>query len=263
MSSLENQPEMSPQERVRKAEESQAFLERQIELDEAKSPLQIEREKDSAWIEHELGEHEQQLEGRLTEEHFRARAARQAEHELIEQIQIDAQTGLANEASFRTWLEQAITQEGAEVWVGYIDLDYFKSINDKFGHQKGDEIISLVASKIIASRIREKQDMAAHPHGDEFIVGLNGVGRERIEAIADDILKSANSIGLTSDGNVVPIIGHGTEGIVPIQLSIGFVRHHKGQSAGQLLAEADKAMYEAKQAGRNRYVISSGPEPTQ
>ncbi len=220
------------------------------------SPATKHAQTEAAWHEHDLLEHQEQLEGKLAEAHFAAHAAANQNRELTTEAKLDKLTGLANRESFENWLGEHIAASTSDLWVGFLDLDKFKEINDKYGHSKGDEVLRWVA-KLLSTQIREHQDIAAHPHGDEFLLGVAGASQARIHEIAEAVIETINSVGLARDGRLVPVLGRGAnEDITPIEISIGFAKHQPGVEATELLKQADTAMYNAKQAGRNRYEIA-------
>lgn len=220
----------------------------------------IQDDIEAAWLQHDLAEHQEQLEGKLTEAHFRAHAAKNETRELSSQRQIDILTGLANRAAFDSWLEVNITTKSRNLWVGFIDVDHFKQINDKYGHTVGDNVLGIIA-KALSTNIREEEDIVAHPHGDEFLLGIAGGDELRIKEIAETILHTVNSIGVAEGGRFVPVIGRPQEGTTPLQLSIGFASWEPGMTSAELLKKADQSMYKAKQNGRNSYVIQPKTKP--
>jgi diguanylate cyclase (GGDEF)-like protein len=162
----------------------------------------------------------------------------------------DGLTGLANMRQLTRLLDHALLRAGRRgtvVVVMFIDLDGFKAVNDTFGHGTGDLVLQAVAS-----RVKEKlraEDALARLGGDEFVILLEEVGsREgalRVAQLALDQIR-----GITEAG------GHP----VAISASIGIAssRGSEGAQRGAqaLLAEADHAMYQAKQAGKGVFVIS-------
>jgi diguanylate cyclase (GGDEF)-like protein len=175
-----------------------------------------------------------------------ASAAAQRLKELQHQASHDELTGLAN----RRWFDGALRQrvdacafDGTELTLLYIDIDGFKKINDKHGHVTGDQLLRLFAARLRSS-LRET-DVIARLGGDEFAVILG-------HAAAAQALRTADAL---IDQLAQPYrIGNL---LLDISASIGLVACvDSGQSAPALLAAADAAMYQAKQAGRCRHVSS-------
>jgi diguanylate cyclase (GGDEF)-like protein len=124
----------------------------------------------------------------------------------------------------------------------WIDVDHFKSVNDRHGHVAGDQALKLVAS-LIGETLRP-YDVAARWGGDEFLVMLEHTGPETM-----------NRIGIRLHDRVAngtaEFTLHGER--IPLSVSIGGCLAHPGESLEDLLAKADQALYAAKENGRNRY----------
>lgn len=162
--------------------------------------------------------------------------------------QYDQLTGLPNRTLFRDRLELAIVRarrEGHLVAVMFLDLDRFKDINDNLGHSVGDEILVQVAARL-KKHLRDI-DTISRLAGDEFTVIIEGATRaEQVTVVADKILKAFSQ----------PMIAGGHE--VYVTGSIGIALSATGtESVDELLKNADIAMYDAKQEGRNNYQIHS------
>ena len=156
----------------------------------------------------------------------------------------DFLTGLYN----RRWFERELAREveraaryatpGA---VLVIDLDHFKDINDNFGHQAGDDLLKGVAG-LLKQRARQS-DVLARLGGDEFALLLPQTSPDRAELVADEIVKTLHRRMAASAGQSLAITA-----------SVG-VAICDGLTDTELLAYADLAMYEAKEAGRNRFAV--------
>ncbi len=123
------------------------------------------------------------------------------------------------------------------------DIDFFKSINDTFGHKAGDRVLQLVA-QLIDSRIRES-DFFARVGGEEFVMLLPGTGTAEAERIAEQIRTLVEEADFKHKGNPVQIT-----------LSCGLSEFREGDSPEQVFDRADEALYQAKQAGRNRCIAA-------
>lgn len=136
-------------------------------------------------------------------------------------------------------------REQAQLGLLFLDLDKFKQVNDSLGHKAGDHLLQMVAQRLQGC-IRES-DTAARLAGDEFIVLLEDVGTaEDVAAIAEKIrftLSQAFDLeGLAQ--YVLPSIG-------------GVIYPLHGDDAQHLLQRADHAMYRAKRAGGNRFLLAT------
>jgi diguanylate cyclase (GGDEF)-like protein len=172
---------------------------------------------------------------------------RRAEEQLLHHALHDPLTGLPNRVLFFDRLDQAIVRqqrEHAPLAVLFLDFDGFKAVNDRFGHAGGDEVLRLAAARV-ASALRA-EDTVARFGGDELVVLSEHVAGARGAAgIAERIQEQLRA----------PIDLHGEP--VPLSASIGIcIAPAEGATRDELLRTADVAMYQAKAAGRARYVIA-------
>jgi diguanylate cyclase (GGDEF)-like protein len=163
------------------------------------------------------------------------------ERELRRQALHDPLTGLANRTLFKERVERALADGGdqSKVAVAFLDLDDFKTVNDSLGHAAGDELLVKVAQRVSDSV--KTSDTAARLGGDEFAVLLEDV---------DDIAVPAGRI---LDALADPFQLEGRQ--VTVRGSIGIAPYQEGQSAAELLRNADAAMYSAKFQGKGRYLV--------
>jgi len=166
------------------------------------------------------------------------------ERRLHRQANTDELTGLRNRSNIFGWLKQRIDRDPQQlqpIALLFCDFDNFKTINDTHGHAVGDAVLQGVAKRL-ASGIRD-QDLAGRIGGDEFLVVLDGVRS------AADSLHVANKLRLLA----AEPIDIGELRITPT-LSIGVALHAKGEDSDLLLRRADRAMYAAKDQGRNSVI---------
>ena len=157
----------------------------------------------------------------------------------------DALTGLPNRALLQDRLEQALRYaQRADRWVtvAFIDLDNFKIINDTLGHTAGDELLKTVAGRMVSCL--RAVDTVVRLGGDEFVVLL--VDQEKsVESISATVAKMRAAISAPLE------IGGQT---LRVSSSIGLANYpNDGKDADTLLANADAAMYRAKELGRDNY----------
>ncbi len=154
---------------------------------------------------------------------------------------VDKLTKLYTRKYFETALQNEIAcaeKEGSEFSIIMIDIDKFKSVNDRFGHQKGDEILQGV-SGIIMNSLR-KEDIAARYGGEEIIILLPGAGEEEGLEVAEKLRKKIENARLLGLHN-------------PLTISLGSAAYPKHSSwAKDLIEKADQALYHAKENGRNQ-----------
>lgn len=165
------------------------------------------------------------------------------EAKLTNQAYHDSLTGLANRELFRNDLEKALARaerSSESVAVLFLDLDDFKAVNDTFGHEAGDILLKSVADSL--REVVRPSDTAARLGGDEFAIILDGIDDEtQAVSITERLLEALASVPVCDDGQPV-------RASVGVALSDGVNRDMDG-----LLNDADYAMYEAKQAGKNAY----------
>jgi len=157
----------------------------------------------------------------------------------------DSLTGLPNKRAAEDTLKRMIAQASRSVSplaVMLLDLDYFKQINDRYGHSKGDEVLAAVGT-CLQSALRAN-DFAGRFGGEEFLVLLPDTGRVSAVVVAEKIRHAIASI-------VVPELDRD----VTASLGIAVLPDHAGHATG-LLREADHALYTAKATGRNRVAVA-------
>jgi len=165
----------------------------------------------------------------------------------------DALTGLPNRAAFSEIAQQRIAQasnRNESLGFIYVDLDNFKFVNDKYGHDTGDSLLQAFSHKMLALL-----DMHRSPtvwmnmfrlSGDEFAIVIQGLGRDEIEDFSSRVL-SLFKHGFKFD-----------QGNFPVTASLGIATYpENGHTVTQLISNADLAMYQAKDQGKNRYAFYS------
>ena len=171
-------------------------------------------------------------------------AARAASLETSYASQHDVLTNLPNRTLFNDRLKQAISlaeRQGKQLAVLFVDLDHFKRINDSLGHTMGDKLLLSVAGRLMACVRRT--DTVCRMGGDEFVILLSQV--EHAEDAAHTARKILRAVAAPH------IIDNKS---LDVNVSIGGSTYpDAAQGAESLLGQADAAMYEAKQHGRNRY----------
>jgi diguanylate cyclase (GGDEF)-like protein len=172
-------------------------------------------------------------------------AERELEKQLRHQAFHDPLTGIANRARFMDRLDHALERvrgAGAELFVLFLDLDNFKTINDSMGHPVGDGTICEVANRI--SACLRPGDTAARLGGDEFAILLEG---------ARDLDGAAQAARRLIEAVRAPMIFDGRE--VVISASVGLAAGDARTLSEDLVRNADIAMYVAKSRGKGRYEV--------
>ncbi|QUJ68560.1 sensor domain-containing diguanylate cyclase [Photobacterium sp. GJ3] len=178
---------------------------------------------------------------------------------LKEMASVDPLTNLMNRRAFMDLLERSLNQmqrckSGGEAAVLLLDIDYFKSLNDNYGHLLGDKMLVEFAN--VMQRNLRSYDAVARYGGDEFIIWLGDTSREGIEAVCDRMMSGLNQ-SKAIDENVTVSIGifHFRTRVAEQDWMAEFVQPE--QIIDVMIAKADQALYQAKAAGRARYQFYS------
>jgi diguanylate cyclase (GGDEF)-like protein len=162
----------------------------------------------------------------------------------IEQLSItDSLTGLFNRMKIDDVLNNESTRSsryGSSLSILLFDIDYFKKINDTFGHQVGDTTLIAVA-EIIMARTREV-DIAGRWGGEEFMIICPQTGMKGASELAEELR--------------IAISAHKLDEVDEVTCSFGVAEYNRGEHVTDLLMRADMALYKAKKGGRNRVVIA-------
>ncbi|MES2318245.1 MAG: PAS domain S-box protein [Pseudomonadota bacterium] len=167
---------------------------------------------------------------------------------LLKLAQVDALTGLANRAGFMLTLAASMQQsveEGRLMALMYMDIDHFKPVNDTYGHQVGDALLKAFSARLVQTL--RASDTIARLGGDEFTIIMEKLARvEDASNLADKIVKAMQ---LPFD------LGEVT---VSVSVSIGLAFFRDGEiDPDTLIREADRLLYQAKQAGRNTFRMAA------
>lgn len=179
--------------------------------------------------------------------------------EALEKSEKDSLTGLYNRAYFEEKARKMIERAGRapdlerrenslpkKTSLIFIDVDNFKSINDEYGHEAGDTVLKEV-SKVLKIHTRGDSDIAARLGGEEFIAFMPGaseaVAKERAEQFRD--LIRTFKVRIPSGK------------FVPVTVSIGVAELQNGETLDQFVNRSDKAMYFAKNQGKDKVAVAS------
>jgi diguanylate cyclase (GGDEF)-like protein/PAS domain S-box-containing protein len=177
---------------------------------------------------------------------FRDVSERKALEEQLRQLAFhDPLTLLANRSLFRNRVQHALTlaqRSRQRVAVMFLDLDNFKNVNDSLGHDAGDRLLQAAAQRLVKST--RPSDTVARLGGDEFAILLEGIAESTdVERVAATITRSFDE----------PLQLDGAD--TWMAASIGIAFSEPGDDTEQLLRNADIAMYNAKAAGKARFVV--------
>lgn len=164
-----------------------------------------------------------------------------------ENAKVDSLTGLHN----RRWLEDMYTREIKRSNSGnfrlsafMMDIDHFKQVNDTYGHLAGDQVLVTVAKTIV--ECLRPSDMPVRYGGEEFSVFLPGTSTENAKVIAERLRSSVERKDI-----VLP-----SGEIIHATISVGFTERVENDTVQSIIERADKALYHAKENGRNRVCLN-------
>lgn len=171
-----------------------------------------------------------------------------AANEILHRISsLDGLTGIANRRHFEEFFHKEwprAVRDATHLSLIMCDIDFFKPYNDGYGHLAGDDCLKIVA-KTIKDILKRPADFAARYGGEEFVIVLPNTKTDGAVAIAEGIRLGIEALG----------IGHATSPIndcVTISLGVASTIPGRNSKPNDLIAAADKALYEAKHEGRNQ-----------
>ncbi len=184
------------------------------------------------------------LEQRLNETSLEMEEMHQSMENLKQEVMTDSLTGLPNRKCFEAELK-ARASEALErtkpLSVLMVDIDHFKTFNDTFGHQVGDQVLRLVARSLMEG-IKD-QDMAARYGGEEFVIILPDTTLPNAEKVANALRERIAAKDIINQAK--------GEKLGRLSISLGVAQLHHGESMTNLIERSDRALYKAKDAGRN------------
>jgi diguanylate cyclase (GGDEF)-like protein/PAS domain S-box-containing protein len=166
----------------------------------------------------------------------------------------DALTSLANRRHFDEHLATEVARaarNGEPLSLVLCDVDNFKRYNDRYGHPSGDACLAAVA-RVLEGLVRRPTDLAARYGGEEFALVLPSTNEEGASAIALRLREAVRELNIAHDDN---------EGRGKVTVSAGVATVIGGWTSAEVVALADRALYEAKTGGRDRHVLSFEEHP--
>jgi diguanylate cyclase (GGDEF)-like protein len=176
-----------------------------------------------------------------------------ANRELENLSRQDGLTGIANRRYFDSYLLTEVKRASRErqpLSLILADVDHFKAFNDCYGHQAGDDCLRQVASTLKAVG-RRPADLAARYGGEEFAIVLPATAMEG----AIDVAKS---LARAIEGMSIPHLRSGVSPTISLSQGVASLIPAQDTTPESVIELADQALYQAKQQGRNRYVVSTG-----
>jgi diguanylate cyclase (GGDEF)-like protein len=164
----------------------------------------------------------------------------------------DHLTQLPNRHALEMFLERELSRlqrKSYQSCIAMLDIDFFKSINDKYGHSTGDEILKKFAD-LLTLNIRNF-DFVARYGGEEFIIYFPDIDCQTTYMITEKLRKLIqHELFVTSENHVINIT-----------CSFGIASFNEGKTIKTSITDADKALYQAKNTGRNKVIINKQPTP--
>ncbi|WP_456451297.1 GGDEF domain-containing protein [Hydrogenimonas sp.] len=164
-------------------------------------------------------------------------------HALETMAATDPLTGLANRRTGMEYLERIVsksTRHDTPASLLFFDLDHFKRLNDRWGHDFGDKVLTETAR--LVSSLTRKEDLAARWGGEEFIVVADETTPEEARSLAEKIRRA--------------VAGHDFgNGAGSVTISVGVAGYRRGEKVASWIKRADEMLYKAKEKGRNRVEI--------
>lgn len=158
----------------------------------------------------------------------------------------DGLTGLFNRRAFAAFMRRARSRQVRKktpVSIAILDIDYFKRVNDTFGHQKGDEVLVQIAD-VLTKTMRRTDDLIRWG-GEEFVILMEETPLREAGLVADRIREIIQNTDILRER--------------PITVSIGVTELVAGEDDSEFFGRADAALYDAKDSGRNRVVVRKRP----
>ena len=173
--------------------------------------------------------------------------------EILKHATLDALTGFYNRRQLEERTKQEIAsarRQKTPLCAIMTDIDFFKKVNDTYGHAVGDLVLKTV-SKVMRSQLRE-YDIAGRYGGEEFVILLPFTKIEEAKMVAERLRKSIENKFI----DISKINPDAQEKEIHVTISLGVYQLKDGDKEQDLISNADKALYKAKETGRNKVVIN-------
>ncbi|WPK13342.1 GGDEF domain-containing protein [Lysinibacillus louembei] len=166
-------------------------------------------------------------------------------NQILHETSIDPLTDVYNRKYFETAANKILQQLDASIYtlLAIIDLDYFKQINDTYGHLIGDEALKTVGARLKTFALQKKAIVARYG-GDEFLLICSSKERERLEDFAETLHRGLSALTVENDNT-----------IVHLSFSIGLTIVNAAEPLSALLQQADTALYDVKKNGRGHFTF--------
>ncbi|TVT78638.1 MAG: GGDEF domain-containing protein [Denitromonas halophila] len=173
-------------------------------------------------------------------------ALRNYQHRIEEMATIDKLTGLLNRNAFTMLMKKLLADHKRDPQpMAFLlaDIDFFKQINDRHGHMAGDDVLAGIAKRLLDG-LRES-DLVVRWGGEELLILLRHCDLSEAQRIAESLRRGIGEEAFAVNGQAIPVT-----------ISIGVAAYHAGETTEQAVSRADAALYQAKNAGRNRVCVA-------
>lgn len=163
-------------------------------------------------------------------------------------INVDALTGVNNRRYLEDQLHiqwQIAIREKKLLTIFMIDIDHFKKYNDIYGHPVGDEALKIIA-EVLDNSFMKSTDFVARYGGEEFIILTMGGDPYQVAQYAESVVKKVSALNIPHSGS--------NKNIVTISLGFSSIKPSRDDGQSEIIKQADEALYEAKNAGRNQAI---------
>lgn len=180
-----------------------------------------------------------------------------ANEDALQQLSLsDALTGIGNRRCFDDFLDREwrrAARERTSLALVMCDVDFFKKYNDCYGHPAGDKVLRAVG-QALGTIIRRPADLAARYGGEEFALLLPNTPLEGAAQLAEKARLAVEALGIAHERS--------DHAMVTLSLGVAVMQPTPGSNPAALIQAADRALYAAKESGRNRVERFEGPEPS-
>ena len=174
--------------------------------------------------------------------------------EILKHATLDALTGFYNRQQLDERIKQEISsakRKHTSLCVIMTDIDFFKRVNDTYGHSTGDLVLKTVA-KIIRTHLRE-YDIAARYGGEEFVIILPSTKKDEAQNVAERLRKAIEKKVI----DIEKVNTKNEQKNISVTISLGVYNYKSSDKPANVIMNADKALYQAKENGRNQVVVFS------
>lgn len=192
----------------------------------------------------------------MTRERLLAEMSAEQNAALKEMTTLDPLTGIANRRAFEERFgELRAADPEAPLALAMIDIDHFKAFNDLYGHLEGDRCLTAVARALTAS-LRGHGDLVARLGGEEFVVLVAGATADDVPILLERLRRAVERLSIPHAAGE-----SGVRSVVTVSIGCAVFAGGEAVPRREALERADRALYAAKRAGRNRWIVSDEARP--